>query len=137
MLGRVEVMSYEASLDCIRQPGQDDNRQESDYYWFYDAAADVGGDQGIGQKFEIGAGQVTMFARPPGDGRFALDDGIANDGPMVADSNWGGGLLRFRPLLNPARSPRMPAEDDTLYMAVDRSASILVDYNLRNSIIEL
>ena len=81
-------MSYEASWDRIHQPGQDDDWQESDCYWFYDAEAGVGGYQRIGQKPNIGAGQVTLFAFARDGGRFTLNDGFVNDRPISADDRW-------------------------------------------------
>jgi hypothetical protein len=55
-------MAYDVSWDCPHAPGPQELWQESDCYWWYDAAQGVGGFHRIGQKPNLGTGQLTVFA---------------------------------------------------------------------------
>ena len=54
-------MSYNESWNRPHQPGDADNWQESDCYWFFDAKARVGGYHRVGQYTNQGIGQVLAF----------------------------------------------------------------------------
>ena len=54
-------MTYDESWDRPHRPGANPLWQESDCYWFYDAAKGVGGFHRIGQTPAKGIGQVMLF----------------------------------------------------------------------------
>jgi hypothetical protein len=69
-------MGYESSWDRPHFAGDEENWQESDCYWFYDAAAGVGGWHRIGQYPNLGQGQSSIFLYAEGGQRF-LDRSIS------------------------------------------------------------
>jgi hypothetical protein len=62
--------AYDVSWDCPHQAGDNENWQESDCYWFYDAKARVGGFHRIGQQPNRGKGQVMLFVFALGGDRY-------------------------------------------------------------------
>lgn len=63
-------MTYDESWDRPHRPGANPLWQESDCYWFYDAANGVGGFHRIGQTPAKGIGQVMLFVFEEGGERF-------------------------------------------------------------------
>lgn len=83
-------MSYDVSWDCPHRPSADANWQESDCYWFYDAERGVGGFHRIGQKPNLGRGQLALFAFHEGGERFVLSD------PATSERDLGPGSRQDR-----------------------------------------
>ena len=54
-------MGYDESWNRPHQPGEADNWQESDCYWFFDSKARIGGYHRIGQYTNQGTGQIMAF----------------------------------------------------------------------------
>lgn len=81
-------MSYDESWDKPHKPGTEAGWQESDCYWFYDAATGVGGYQRIGQKPNAGTGQVTLFVFDREGERYTANDAYERDRPISAADRW-------------------------------------------------
>lgn len=65
-------ITYDQSIDRPHRPTKDDKWQESDCYWFYDAASGVGGFNRLGQTPNLGKGQLQLFLFKVGQKRFSL-----------------------------------------------------------------
>ncbi len=63
-------MSYESSWDLPHPPEAEENWQESDCYWFFDAKAGIGGWQRIGYHPNRPQGQSAIFIYKIGGKRF-------------------------------------------------------------------
>ncbi|MGN7780655.1 DUF7065 domain-containing protein [Mycolicibacterium sp. 22603] len=72
-------MNYDESWDRPHQAGPEDGWQESDCYWFYDAAAGIGGYHRIGMRPNRGTAQVMLMAFELGGERFTLNDSFTRD----------------------------------------------------------
>jgi hypothetical protein len=81
-------LTYHSSWDRPHPPSADANWQESDAYWFYDPNARVGGFHRIGQRPNIGTGQITAFAFADGGERYVLNDSYFNDRKISASDRW-------------------------------------------------
>ncbi|MEH6489164.1 DUF7064 domain-containing protein [Hyphomonas oceanitis] len=68
-------MGYAVSWDKPHIPSEDRHWQESDCYWFYDRKNGIGGFHRIGQKPNLGTGQVTLFVFKEGGERYILSSG--------------------------------------------------------------
>lgn len=72
-------MGYDNSWDRPHTPSADPSWQESDCYWFYDKASGVGGFHRIGQRPNLGKGQLILFVFKTGGERFLLRAGTEVD----------------------------------------------------------
>ena len=81
-------MAYDVSWDRPHAPSDQALWQESDCYWFYDHAAGVGGFHRIGQKPNLGTGQITAFAFRRDGERFVLNDSYTRDREIKPDDRW-------------------------------------------------
>lgn len=80
---------YDPSWDRPHAPGPEPGWQESDCYWFYDAAAGVGGYQRLGLKPNLGTAQIMLLAFAKGGSRFARTDSFTRDFPI--EERWESG----------------------------------------------
>lgn len=79
-------MAYDVSWDKPHQPSDDLHWQESDCYWFYDAQQGVGGFHRIGQRPNVGKGQITLFAFKEQGERYVLSSGDRSEIGLTADA---------------------------------------------------
>ena len=82
--------TYDDSWDRPHVPGTSALWQESDCYWFYDQAQGIGGFHRIGQKPNIGKGQLTLFAFKEGGERFVMSAGDDTEVDLGADARQDG-----------------------------------------------
>lgn len=79
-------MNYDESWDRPHQAGPEDNWQESDCYWFFDADTGIGGYHRIGMRPNIGTAQVMLMVFELGGERFTLNDSFVRD-RSITDEN--------------------------------------------------
>lgn len=85
-------MKYDESWNRPHQPTDNPEFQESDCYWFYDAAQGVGGFHRIGQKPNRNLGQIMLMAFKEGGERFTMNDSFSNDHPInLPEDRWESG----------------------------------------------
>jgi hypothetical protein len=83
-------MGYDRTWDCPHEPNADPQWQESDCYWFYDAALGVGGFHRIGQTPNVDVGQVDLFVFAR-DGERFVSNPANKVRPIGKDDRWATG----------------------------------------------
>lgn len=81
-------MTYDPSWDRPHRPSAESNWQESDCYWFFDIDRRIGGFHRIGQKPNLGSGQVTAFVFAEGGERYVLNDSYSNHRAISEADRW-------------------------------------------------
>lgn len=72
-------MRYDESWDRPHRAGPEEDWQESDCYWFYDATARVGGYHRIGMRPNRGTAQVMLMVFALGGQRYTRNDSFVTD----------------------------------------------------------